>query len=196
MSGLGNILKKFLDRDDIEKGLDEVTRLAGEQHVDVALCGGVAMQFFGSDRMTKDLDFVASNILSGIRMTKPLSFGGAKGFTTSGVPVDMIVRQDDFRSLYEEALERSQPINLDQLSFDFETKIAVRLVLPEYLAAMKLAAGRVKDEEDLRCLIRIGLVHELLEKIVKKHLGAFALKELRSHTDEMEWRMKKASERE
>lgn len=177
-------LKKFLGPTQIEAALVEVSELPDIQHVRIAVAGGIAMQVYGSDRLTKDIDFVADRTFAGIEVLKKLSFGGVGGLTiASRVPVDVIVRDDEGERLYIEALVNAQP------SADL---LGALIVGPEYLAAMKLFAGRVKDEEDLRFLIRTDAINvEKTAKIIKKCLGAFAEKEFRSHVDEMAWRMEK-----
>lgn len=177
-----NFLKKFLGPEQIEGALREVDNLKDVSDVDIAVAGGVAMQVYGSDRLTKDIDFLASRVFDGIDVQRRLTFGGVGGLTVVGrVPVDVIVRDDDSRKLYEEALETSVP------SSDL---LGARIVLPEYMAAIKLDAGRVKDEEDLHFLIRAEVIDlSTTRSIIRRLLGAFAVKEFQSHVDEMTWRM-------
>jgi hypothetical protein len=68
--------KKFLDVNQIEDVISEARFLAGEQGVSIAVIGGVALRFYGSDRMTKDIDFVANAEFGGISDEKSLNIGG------------------------------------------------------------------------------------------------------------------------
>lgn len=52
--------KKFLDASQITGAITEAAALARKQHVRVALAGGCAMQIYGSDRLTADVDLIAS----------------------------------------------------------------------------------------------------------------------------------------
>lgn len=177
-------LKKFLGPDQIEAAIDEVKAVAKAEEVDIALAGGVAMQFCGSDRLTTDIDFLSSKPLEGITETGQLAFGGVKGYTSNDVPVDLIIRDDQYEELYREALYASKE----------NKELGVNVVTPEHLAAMKLAAGRDKDETDLHCLISTGAINILKTKeIILEHLGRYAVDAFQSFVDEAEW--KKSKER-
>src|SRR5262249_13918356 len=91
---------------------------------------------------------------------KRLTFGGV-GTKVKGVPVDVIVRDDKYAALYEEAILASRN----------------GVVTPPYLAAMKMAAGRPKDESDLIYLISNGQLGDFkaTERIIRKHLGPYAV---------------------
>lgn len=170
-------LSKFLGPAQIETAIDEVAALAKAGAIDIAVAGGVAMQFYGSDRLTKDVDFLATAIPRKIKKVKMLTFGGIAGSTPTGLPVDLIVRDDQYQSLYEEALENSS-----------KRMYRVPFVKREYLAAMKLAARRDKDEIDLKTLIRLGeLDLSKTKQIIRRHLGLFAVDEFDSYVAEVEW---------
>lgn len=173
-----SVLRKFLTGGQIEMAIDEVLQLAKAQNVEVAVAGGVAMQLYGSDRLTRDVDFLGTGIVDGLTGAKRLAFGGVKGTTRGGTPVDIIVRNDEVEGLYVEALATAK----------FVSDLKVLVVRPEYLAAMKLYADRSKDQEDLRIL----LYHREVElnaarKIIRQHLGAFAVKDFNSRVDEVDW---------
>ncbi len=170
--------KKFLSAEDIERAISEVAELSKGTRVFPVLAGGSAMQLYGSDRLTKDVDFVAKAIPAQISVEKKLSFGGVSGKTPGGLPVCFILRDDDFRPLYLEAHKNAIDVGRP-----------VKVITPEYLAAMKLVAGRGKDEEDLRILLRLKAVDlPKARGAIKRTLGAFAVKEFDSYVDEVEWR--------
>lgn len=170
--------KKFQDPAAIEGAIAEVAARADESGVRVALIGGMAMQLLGSDRLTWNLDFVCSGLIEHVQIRNMLSFGGASVSTSRGYPVDLIVRNDAYSALYEEALGSSV----------VEPGLPVRVVQPRYLATMKMAAARDKDKFDLKILIRLGVVSfEDVAPIVKKHLGEYALRELKRIFDEAAW---------
>ena len=134
------------------------------------------MQVWGSDRLTGDLDVVASDPL-GYR-GEPLTFGGVR-FSVEGVSTDVIVRSDEYQDLYEEALDKAVDVD----------GVPMLVVAPEYLVAMKMVAGRAKDEGDVRYLVtRFNFDQARADDVVRRHLGKFAVRELRSLVDEAKWR--------
>src|ERR1700728_901663 len=78
--------------------------IALSEGISTALVGGYALQFYGSDRLTADVDILASRRIQGIVDIGPLSFGGNHSMVEA-VPLDVIVRADDYQALYENALE-------------------------------------------------------------------------------------------
>lgn len=174
----------FLGRAEIEDVINEVAEIAEKDRITVALAGGAAMQVYGSDRMTKDVDFLASHEPSRSSFSKnwrlkPLSFGGVSSFSKKKVPVDFIVRNDDQSSLYEEALSEA-----------VDGGGPIRVVSSEHLAVIKLAAGRIKDEEDLRFLLAAKAINlAKTRSITKKFLGFYGVDCLNSFVDEVEWRL-------
>ena len=173
--------------------LAEVAAILGElatrQKTTVALVGGFALQYFGSPRLTGDVDVIAGGPLRALEPTESLSFGGqrttvvASGNEVVGVnvlvPVDVIVRDDEFAGLYEAALDHV-----------VDKGAPLLIVEPEYIAAMKLVARRPKDEEDLAFLVTSKVIDlDKAERVIRKHLGgAFAAREFRSFVDEALWR--------
>ena len=109
-----------------------------------------------------------------------LSFGGAAYSTSEGIELDWIVREDEYRALYEEALDAAKP------------GPAGYLVVPaEYLAAMKLATLRPRDYEDLMYLLgEPGVVDlEKAKRVVFDRLGGrFALDQFLAAAEEATWR--------
>lgn len=175
---------RFLDADEIERGIGEVAQLATAQGVHVALIGGAALQLLGSDRLTKDIDFAADHLLDGLAAQGSLEFGGIKATTSSGVPVDLVVRDDKYRALYEAAVEHAIRVE----------GVPVLVVQGEYLIAMKMVAGRPKDDADLEFLIAEGGVDlERAKAVVAEHLGPYAVDELERYHDEVAWRRSRGS---
>jgi hypothetical protein len=154
-----------------EQGLaaaTEVLRLAFEQDVDCALCGGLAMQIYGFTRATKDVDFVASELLT-LPPKRRLNFGGEAYSVKVGrreIEVDWIVRDDDQQEVYETALQNAVMIEPEGLP----------ILTPEWMVIIKNFAARGKDYLDLLWLLRQPeLVNRsLVEKHVKKLFGRFA----------------------
>lgn len=142
-----------------------------------AIVGGLAMMLYGSDRLTRDVDLVTSR-LPAVR-GRHFDFGGVR-MCVGTVPVDVIVRTDHYAKLYRAALRHAQIVR------------DLPVVTPAYLAAMKMAAARAKDAEDLKVLIRgespSGL--EEIRKVVKTTLGLFALDELNQEIEIVTWEKK------
>jgi hypothetical protein len=137
---------KFIDPEQINRLIDLVLKASEKYGLTTALVGGVAMQVYGSSRLTKDLDIISSGPIpdpSPLRRTVPLGFGGDSYLAPDGSRLDVIVRNDDYAGLYEEALRNAA-----------STPEGVPIVTPEYLAAMKLAAGAPKHVLDLKWLIQ------------------------------------------
>jgi hypothetical protein len=170
---------RFLSPQQLLAGVAEVLALARMEGIEVVLVGGLAMQLYGSDRLTGDLDFAADATLDALPSLRQLTFGGVQTTTPSGVPVDFIVRNDDYRTLYREAM------NVSPMASAF----GVRVVPPSYLVAMKMAAGRDKDTLDLKFLLsQDGLVDAVATRaIVRRHLGPYAAQEFDRIADEVAW---------
>ena len=96
----------MIDGETALKAINAVAKIAGKKNIPWALAGGVAMSYYGSPRLTKDVDIISSRIL-GLDSSHKLGFGGERYTAKVGrkeVPVDWIVRNDDARPLYEAAL--------------------------------------------------------------------------------------------
>lgn len=176
-SSSGERRARMLDQAEIDAALHEVAAIARAEGVRVALAGGVALQRLGSTRFTADVDFVAEGPLKPLPTLKRLTFGGYVSRTPGGVPVDVIVRSDDYATLYQEALEHARR--------DGE----VYVVGPEYLAAMKLVARRAKDRADLEFMV-LERVFNLAKarRIIRRHLGAYALEDFDAFVAVARWR--------
>lgn len=139
------------------KAVSQIVALAKAEQIEWALAGGLAMHIYGSPRLTKDVDLIASKILS-IKAERQLGFGGERYHIKVGqrdVPVDWIVRADDVRPFYQAALAAAEEIE------------GVKILTPEWLVITKYIAGRFKDQEDAIFLLRQnGLVER---KMIKSH---------------------------
>lgn len=123
----------------------KIVAVAEAEQVEYALAGGLAMQFYGFERMTKDVDFVAARQLS-LEIKNQLSFGGAR-YTVEvenlTIPVDWIVRRDKWQNFYREALKDAVVL-----------PNGLRALTPEWLIILKYIAGRAKDELDILYLLQ------------------------------------------
>ncbi len=123
----------------------KVGELAAQEEVEWALAGGLAMHLYGSQRLTKDVDIIASKDLS-LTAKHRLSFGGSSYALQVGkyeIPVDWIVRNDGHEMFYRAALK--QAIKLPN---------GLRIVTPEWLVILKFNAGRQKDLDDIVFLLK------------------------------------------
>jgi hypothetical protein len=172
--------RKLLSPELLSEALAQITALARAQGVRIALLGGYALQFYGSDRLTADIDVAADARLTALPPGTALSFGGEETFAPNGVPVDLVVRNDDYTSLYEDALQHASHLEGSPAP----------VVTPEHLAAMKLAAGRDKDGLDLSFLLSSGAVDPAKARaVIKQHLGVYAAQEFDRIVDEVAWKV-------
>ncbi len=129
------------------------------------------MQIYGSDRLTADVDLLASPCPEVARKGL-LSFGGVKTTAKNGAPVDYIVRNDAEMDLYDAALEAARIV----------PGIPVPVVTVPYLGAIKLAAGRGKDVQDLEFLLRAyPSSFKALRAVVAEYIGDYAVDDLDGH---------------
>ncbi len=154
-----------LDEDSAKEAITAVGDCADENGIDWALAGGLAMILYGSDRLTKDVDIIASQLLpSKFRVAGRLRQGGERYEIETKkriTNVDWIIRNDDFKQMFDEALGESIRIS------------GVPVLTPEWLVILKFIAGRFKDQEDAVFLLsRPGLVNRTIikDKIIK-HAG-------------------------
>lgn len=153
----------FLDEESAKQAIEKVGTLAEENNIEWALVSGLAMSLYGSDRLTKDIDIIASRPLPLPKSQIAGQFrqGGDRYLTPTDkkiVAVDWIVRRDEFKKLFEQALKEAVKIG------------GVPVLTPEWLVILKFVAGRFKDQEDAVFLLsRKDLVNRQLikEKIVK-----------------------------
>jgi len=129
----------------------KIGEIAEGENVEWALVGGIAMYLYGSPRLTKDVDIIASNVVS-LKANAPLTFGGSNYVIEVGkykVAVDWIVRSDGYAKYYRAALEEAVV---------FPNRM--RLISPEWLVILKMFAGRQKDYDDAIFLLKEkGLVN-------------------------------------
>jgi hypothetical protein len=156
----------LLDVESASQAVQAVAEIAKENGVEWALVGGLAMAIYGSDRTTKDIDIIADKLLP-LENRGLLRQGGERYIIKTNkkaVAVDWIIRKDEFKKLFQEALNEAVEIN------------GVPVLTPEWLVILKFIAGRFKDQEDAVFLLsRKGLVNRNLikEKIIK-HFGRAA----------------------
>jgi hypothetical protein len=171
--------KRFLAPEVLDEAAAEIAQIAEAEHVRTALVGGYALQLYGSPRLTGDLDVVAERAIEALPEGEALSFGGYQSNAPNGVPVDVVLRDDDYVSLYEAALLSAVDVH--------ESPIPV--VQPEYIAAMKMVAGRARDEADLEWLITSQTIDlPRTKKIVRQHLGPYAVQEFDRIVEQARWR--------
>ena len=142
---LQNVANPTISTDTGLEAAQTVGRLAEQEEIEWAIAGGIAMHLYGSPRMTKDLDIIASKNLS-LTPQHRLSFGGNSYALTVGkhaVQVDWIVRNDGFQKYYRAALKDA--IKLPN---------GIRVVTPEWLVILKFKAGRQKDLDDIVFLLK------------------------------------------
>lgn len=178
-------LKKFLDPGQISLAITEVRRHAEQSGVKVVLVGGVALQLYGSDRLTVDVDFVANDVFMMLDGFKSLSIGGFQGRTSAGTPVDVLLG-GKYPDLYPAIIN-------DAVYFP---EVGVKVATLEGLMAMKLAAGRIKDEEDIRSMLALGEVDLAAARaIIEEAIGSYAVGDFDSFVDEVSWKMERDARR-
>src|SRR5262245_32681356 len=102
------------------------------------------MYFYGSPRLTKDVDIIASKNLS-LTPDHRLSFGGSSYTLQVGkyaVQIDWIVRSDGYQKYYRAALKDA-----------IQLPNGLRVVSTEWLVILKIIAGRQKDLDDVVFLL-------------------------------------------
>lgn len=127
------------------RAVKKYAALAKKNDITFALVGGIAMHFYGSPRLTKDVDVIASGLLP-IDSERRLGFGGARYRVAIGkldIPVDWIVRNDQARTFYEKALEEA-----------YLLPNGLPIVTPEWLVVLKYIAGRFRDQQDAVFLLK------------------------------------------
>lgn len=130
-----------------------------------AIAGDVALQAFGYPMPTDDVDALADRTFGDqpyFEFYMPLSFGGKVYVSRQNeVKLDIIVRDDAYKPLYEEALEH-------RIEYG-----GVPILSPEYMGVVKFSAKRPKDLTALAWLLGVpGLVDsEKAGAIVHRTLG-------------------------
>nr|MBP6824357.1 hypothetical protein [Acidobacteriota bacterium] len=73
---LENVANPTISTDTGLEAAQQVGHLAAQEEIEWAIAGGIAMHLYGSPRMTKDVDIIASRDLS-LTAEHRLSFGGS-----------------------------------------------------------------------------------------------------------------------
>ena len=123
----------------------KIGQLAAQEEIEWAVAGGLAMYFYGSPRLTKDVDIIAAKNLS-LTPQHRLGFGGSSYTLQVGkyaVQIDWIVRNDGYQKYYRAALKEA--VKLPN---------GLRVVTPEWLVILKINAGRQKDLDDIVFLLK------------------------------------------
>ncbi len=136
-----------------------LAEIAGENSIEIALAGGIAMHIYGFTRATTDVDMLARAVLP-LEVKRQIDFGG-EGYEIDvderKVPVDIIVRNDKLAKIYLAALNQAKL-----------TDFGIKIVSPEWLVVMKHFSSRAKDKIDLTWLLQ---EEELVDrKLVEKNL--------------------------
>lgn len=137
-----------LSPEEIDRTIEALLEaVAMQRSMHFAVAGGVAMQAYGYPIPTKDVDILADKTFGDqpyFEFYMPLSFGGKTYvLLENDVKTDVIVRDDAYRSLYEEALKH--PVHHN----------GVPVLSPEYLGVIKFAAKRPKDLKALAWLLGV-----------------------------------------
>ena len=147
----------LLDDESAMETIETVGNLADENDIDWALAGGLAVILYGSDRLTKDVDIIASKKLP-LKSEGNLVQGGERYTVKTAkrtVAVDWITRTDEAKKFYQQALKDAVMIA--------DTPI----LTPEWLVILKYIAGRFKDQQDAVYLLKQkNLVDEKQKEIL------------------------------
>lgn len=134
----------MLDEESAFEALAVVGEIAAKEKIEWALVGGIAMAVYDSPRNTKDVDIIAARRLD-LKPVGQLRQGGERyevQVLRREVAVDWIVRQDNARVFFKEAL--ADAVKIENLP----------IITPEWLVILKYIAGRFKDQEDAVFLLR------------------------------------------
>ena len=142
---LENTAVPMISSDTGMEAAQQMGQLATQEEIEWAVAGGLAMYIYGSPRMTKDVDIIASNHLS-LTPQHPLTFGGSSYTLQVGkyaVQVDWIVRNDGYRKYYRAALNDA-----------VKMPNGLCVITPEWMVILKINAGRQKDLDDAVFLLQ------------------------------------------
>jgi len=179
--------ERFITTEQINSILRTVREWSESTGSVAALAGGVAMQAFGSPRLTKDVDFVVAGVPElGLTRLGPINFGGEAFIAADGAKVDFIVRNDEYKDLYDHALENTST-----------TSDGIQIVSPEHLATMKLAAREPKHILDLQWLLNQPRLvdRKKAQNLVYRFLGGkYALDDFMNLMDRTDYERERSSE--
>jgi hypothetical protein len=167
--------KKFLSPEQLAQALTEVAEIAQRENVYPVLIGGFAMQLYGSDRLACGLELAASDTVKQLPTEKILSCGGQRTTSPSGVPVDIVVRNDEMADLYSYAIYGALRID----------GIPVPVVTPDYLASIKFGSRNDRDTADVEFLVlsnRLNL--DRVREVIRTHMGWYAARKFGQLIDE------------
>lgn len=142
---LQNVAQPMIATDTGVDAAQQAGQLAAQEEIEWAVAGGLAMYLYGSPRLTKDVDIIASKNLS-LTPRHRLTIGGSSYSIQVGkyaVQVDWIVRNDGYEKYYRAALKDA--VKLPN---------GLRIVSPEWLVILKFNAGRQKDLDDIVFLLK------------------------------------------
>lgn len=140
-----NVANPTISTDTGLEAAQEVAAIAAREEIEGAIAGELAMHLYGSSRLTKDVDIIASQHLS-LPSEHKLIFGGSSYKVQIGkytVQVDWIVRSDSYQKYYRAALQEA-----------IELTNGLRVIAPDWLVILKLLAGRQKDLDDVVFLLK------------------------------------------
>ncbi len=181
---------------DTKTGLEatlKIGEIAKSEQVAWALVGGLAMHLYGSDRLTKDVDIIADNLLHITKILGHLKQGGVRyeiETSNNKVSVDWIIRSDEAKKYYDEALKDAVLLE------------GIPIISPEWLVIVKYIAGRFKDQEDAvfllsrKNLVNRNKIKELIINISGRegwilakagYLRLFALADGRTENEDSEF---------
>lgn len=128
----------LLDNETVRQAIERVGGLASKNDIEWALAGGSAVVLYGSRRLTKEIDIIASRTLP-LPSCGLLKQGGVRYIIPTDkadVPVDWIIRNDEAKAFYRSALNDAVLIG------------DLPVLKPEWLVILKYISGRFKDRED------------------------------------------------
>lgn len=140
-----NVESPMISTDTGLEAAQKIGEIAERENIQWALVGGLAMYLYGSARLTKDVDIIASNYVS-LAANAPLTFGGNNYIVEVGkykVAVDWIVRNDGYAKYYRAALGGAVIF-----------PNGIKLISPEWLVILKMFAGRQKNYNDAVFLLK------------------------------------------
>jgi len=161
--------KRPLTPEEIDEGISAFLQTASNNRdLRFALVGGVALQAFGYNKGTTDVDFIITDLPVNsypLKVGVPLSFGGSSYFLNKDIMVDLIVRRDGYAALYQEALD----LAVDQAGLP--------VVTLEYLTAIKFLASRDKDLKAVKWILsEPGRVNSVwIGMLLQRHLGQYTM---------------------
>lgn len=156
---------RYIKPSQTEAFMVHIRAASADQNVRWALIGGLAMQWHGCPRFTQNCDIACTKdlLFPNLEKEKGISSGGSRWKNADGSKLSVRVRHDEYRSLFEEAIENA-----------VEEK-GIFVVRAEWLAAMKFACASSDHDLDIEWLVRrekTGLVDvKMVSDLIYKHLG-------------------------